>query len=85
MSVYKSNQEKIEQILEFTVSQGGHIGFKEVIGYGTKYFDVSIFSDGTMKLTLDDIIYGRDQLKLEDRSVRLLDSILQLISENKFL
>ena len=80
-----SRHEMVDKILEFAISQGGHIGFKEVNLIGAEYFDVSIYSDGTMKLTLEDYIYDRDQLKLEDRTDDFLNSVLKLISENKFL
>ena len=87
-----SSGEMIDEILKFTVSQGGHIGFKEIEYdevYSRKFTDVSIFSDGTMRLTNnifgEPITRNRNRTYLNNRGVVFLRNTLKLISENKFL
>ena len=80
---------KIGTILEFVKSQGGHIGFKEIVvnNIGTKFTNFSIFSDGTVEYTN---VYGmlrsrNYKYNLSEFSAITFDDILRLIQENKFL
>ena len=81
----------IDEILRFSKTQGGHIGFKELKYDFDKeavwFTDVSILSNGSIGLINmpDGHVYKVGLLRLVDRSEHFLKCVLGLINENKFL
>ena len=80
--------ENRNKIIEFAKSNGGHVGFKEIqVGGYSTFTNVSVFSDGVMEYTNNDGFF-RDRkfcYTIHMRGHKALDSMLQLIQENKFL
>ena len=78
-----SRHEMVDKILEFAISQGGHIGFKEVLICDNGYIkELSIFSKGDTNYYYANTLY---KCKLREYSPYILENILLLISQNKFL
>ena len=92
MEFFTKKDELIYKILEFTKSQGGHIGFKEVRYNGSYngsifFSDVSIFSDGSLRYHRSDGTYENrnPQYDINSRYLDFLEAVWVLITDNKYL